>query len=199
MNNYDLISFVRERKEVEPAKISLQKFLESVNMENYLKVCSNRITDAQLIDGEEVEIDFINFPNLSLTQIGIMTCLDILSGYIDEDEIKKILEALKNENETRELMNQQIRLLRAIKKADLINFIKKPEQFIGEKEIKNLVDIQTLCREELKSRNLINRVKIFFKDHIMRLYVSIRYARLISLMKSVTLNYINKNDNCNKK
>lgn len=184
MKDCDLITCIRERREIEPAKISLQKLLEQANMKNYLKICSNRIADARLIDGKEVEIDFANFPNLSLGQNGIINCIDILSGYIDKDKIKQISGELKRENEARELMNRQIRLLRLMKRGDLINFIKIPEKLIKEKEIKNLPYIQILCREELKSRSLCNMIKIIFKNYTTRLYISIRCARLVSLIKT---------------
>ena len=64
-------------------------------------ICGARISDALLIDGEDVRIDFVNFPDMELTAVGVLICRDILGCYVSEEIIADALEALTRSEERR--------------------------------------------------------------------------------------------------
>lgn len=185
-DNHNLIPFIKKRKNVDIAQVKLETILELDNMGQYLSICSDRIADASLIDGKDISIDFFNFPNLNLTEDGIMLCSEILLGYIKHDTLMNIWKYTKSENKIRELMNNQLSLLRRMTGKDLRNFIKNPEKFLQAIDTMDddiLKKIIEQCKAELESRNLFNRIKIWFINYSRELYVRVRYAELISALR----------------
>lgn len=185
-DRYDIIPFIRDRKNVDPVSLSLKGILAINNMEQYLALCSDRIAAAGLIDGEDVDIDYVNFPNLILTEKGIMICRKILIGYTGEDKLFDLWDFVIDENAIRRSMNDQILCCRTLKSRHLRRFLRNPKKFLPDidqrdKSIAEKLKLQ--FREELKSRSLINRARILAKKCIREIYFRIKYGWIISLMK----------------
>lgn len=184
-SRHDIIPFIRNRSSVEPIKLSLSGILKINGMEQYLLLCSDRIASAELIDGEDVEIDFVNFPDLILSENGIFICRKILAGYTGEEGLINLWHWTIEENEIRRLMNQYLEILRGMERKELRKILRgaKPAIQVHEQIAEK---VREQCREELKSRCLINRIRIFLMKYFLEIYIRIKYAGLISVLKECT-------------
>ena len=68
---------IRSRRGLEPVKISLKKLLASGGMEHYLNLCSDRLADELMIDGEDTAFNFTDFPDILFTSDGFFDCRHI--------------------------------------------------------------------------------------------------------------------------
>lgn len=111
-----MISIRRREPLCEPfIKLSLILKTGGIEAEGYLGMCGDRISDALLIDGEDVRIDFVNFPDIELTAAGVRICRDILGRYVSEEIIADALEALAEEKVERAHINIISQTLREMK------------------------------------------------------------------------------------
>lgn len=95
-----MVSIRRRELLCEPfIKLSLILKTGGIEAEGYLGMCGDRISDALLIDGEDVRIDFVNFPDMELTAAGVRICRDILGRYVSEEFIADAFEALTEEKQ----------------------------------------------------------------------------------------------------
>lgn len=77
-----MIRAIRSRKDLEPTLISLRKLLASDNMEHYLNLCSDRLVDELMIDGEDTAFNFADYPDILFTSDGLFRCRHILENYL---------------------------------------------------------------------------------------------------------------------
>lgn len=129
MNKADekvMVSIRRREPLGEPfIKLSLILKTGGIEAEEYLGMCGDRISDALLIDGEDVRIDFMNFPDMELTAAGVRICRDILECYVSEDIITCAHGALIEEKTKRSHINIISQTLREMKLYGLVRaFIK---------------------------------------------------------------------------
>ena len=73
-----MIRAIRNRKNLESPVISLKKLLASGGMEHYLDLCSDRLADELMIDGEDTKMNFADFPGILFTESGLFDCWNIL-------------------------------------------------------------------------------------------------------------------------
>ena len=59
-----MIRAIRSRKNLESPVINLKKLLASGGMEHYLDLCSDRLADKLMIDGEDTKMNFADFPDM---------------------------------------------------------------------------------------------------------------------------------------
>lgn len=102
-----IMESIRRRDPLGEPLIKLSSILKAggVGAEGYLGMCGDRIADAELIDGEDVRIDFMNFPNMDLTAAGVRICREILKCYVSEDIVADAHEALRLEKSERSHIN----------------------------------------------------------------------------------------------
>lgn len=185
-NGHSIIPFIRDRKNIKPVRLSLEKILDMNDMGQYLSLCSNRIAEAELIDSEDVEINFANFPDLIITEDGLLICYKILAGYIGEGKLDALWERTKKENEIRKIMNLRISNLKMIKSRDLRRFLRHPKKLmpdIDQMDEEIIGKLKMECREEIRSRCLINRARVFIKEHFKEICIQIKYAQIISVVR----------------
>lgn len=99
-----MIRAIRNRKDLEPVRISLKKLLEKGDMGNYLNLCSDRLAEELKIDGEDTQINFVDFPDILFTPDGFFDCRHVLENYLPFDMLSDTWQLLiEAEQENREI------------------------------------------------------------------------------------------------
>ena len=192
MLNEDLVKHIKNRTNAKRKMISLESLLNAYGMGMYFVLCGDRIADAELIDGEHVQLNFINPPDLLFDSVGLMRCFDILSGYIDEDDLIRICRFERSNDKITECINKQLDVLRTSDIKSLLIFSFHISKIWKEAEHKGLSDnitkeqldaVHKMSRLELLSRNPFNKLRIFIIEKVTDVYVSIRYHDIFSLLR----------------
>lgn len=162
-------------------KLSLILKTGGVEADGYLGMCGDRISDALLIDGEDVRIDFVNFPDIEMTAAGVRICHEILECYASEDIITDALEALCEEKATRTHINIISQTLKEMNLYGLIRvFIK------SDTRIRRFVVTETCQRSIL--------IKCFrgIRSVYYNIWVRIKYRKLLSICDRAAAAYSGK-------
>ena len=182
MVNEDLIKHIKNRTKAEKKMISIESLLNAYDMGMYFMLCGDRIADAEYIDGEHVQLNFTNLPDLLFDSVGIMRCFDILSGYIDEDDLIKIYRIERSNDKITQCINNQLDILRTSAIKRLFNFSFRISKIWEEAEREGvsenitkgqLSEISRMSRLELLSRTPFNKVRIFIIEKVTKKILNI--------------------------
>lgn len=182
---------IRSRKDLEPVKISLRKLLASGGMEHYLNLCSDRLADELMIDGEDTSFNFTDFPDILFTSDGFFDCRRILENYLPFDTLADAWQLLiKAERENSEI-NRMAADFRKMKLLDLMKYYIKWQSHKtkddSEREAKQLV-CQWIAAE-LWSRSFFSSIWRKSKEALLQLYVSWKYKGLFDIMRTAAEKY----------
>lgn len=182
---------IRSRKDLEPVKISLRKLLASGGMEHYLNLCSDRLADELMIDGEDTAFNFTDFPDILFTSDGFFDCRHILENYLPFDTLADTWQLLiKAERENSEI-NRMAADFRKMKLLDLMKYYIKWQSHKtkddSEREAKQLV-CQWIAAE-LWSRSFLSSIWRKSKEALLQLYVSWKYKGLFDIMRTAAEKY----------
>lgn len=182
---------IRSRKDLEPVKISLRKLLASGGMEHYLNLCSDRLADELMIDGEDTAFNFTDFPDILFTSDGFFDCRHILENYLPFDTLADTWQLLiKAERENSEI-NRMAADFRKMKLLDLMKYYIKWQSHKtkddSEQEAKQLV-CQWIAAE-LWSRSFFSSIWRKSKEALLQLYVSWKYKGLFDIMRTAAEKY----------
>lgn len=182
---------IRSRRDLEPVKISLRKLLASGGMEHYLNLCSDRLADELMIDGEDTAFNFTDFPDILFTSDGFFDCRHILENYLPFDTLADTWQLLiKAERENSEI-NRMAADFRKMKLLDLMKYYIKWQSHKtkddSEREAKQLV-CQWIAAE-LWSRSFFSSIWRKSKEALLQLYVSWKYKGLFDIMRTAAEKY----------
>ena len=182
---------IRSRKDLEPVKISLRKLLASGNMEHYLNLCSDRLADELMIDGEDTALNFADFPDILFTSDGFFDCRRVLESYLPFDMLADTWQLLIEAERENEEVNRMAADFRKLKFRDLLKYyIKWQSQETkddSEQEAKRLV-CQWIAAE-LWSRSFFSGIWRKAREALLQLYVSWKYKGLFDIMRNVAEKY----------
>ena len=186
-----LTEAIRSRKDLEPVKISLKKLLASGGMEHYLNLCSDRLADELMIDGEDTAFNFTDFPDILFTSDGFFDCRHILENYLPFDILADAWQLLiKAERENSEI-NRMAAYFRKMKLLDLMKYYIKWQSHKtkddSEQEAKQLV-CQWIAWE-VWSRSLFSGIWRKTKEALLQLYISWKYKGLFDIMRTAAEKY----------
>lgn len=177
-----MISIRRREPLCEPfIKLSLILKTGGIEAEGYLGMCGNRISDALLIDGEDVRIDFMNFPDMELTAAGVRMCRKILGCYVSGDIIADALEALTEEKAERTHINIISQTLREMKLYGLARAF-----------IESDAKIRRFVVAEVCQRSILIRCFRKMQGAYYSVLVRIKYRGLLSICGKVAAEYSGK-------
>lgn len=173
-----MMEAIRQRKDLPPAHISLRKLLACGDMEHYLDLCANRLAENEMIDGENTEINFADFPDLLFNSEGLFDCRHILENYLSDDIIadawKLLLDAERKDNE----INSIAAAFRKMKLWDLWKCYKE----IKPDEAGQLA--KRWIAAEVWSRSFLSHIWRKAGEALRHVYVNVRYKRLFDMIKS---------------
>lgn len=147
--------------------LNLKEAMSENNTESFLRLCSKRIIDANLVDGKMVLIDINHPDNLYITADGLLLCQEILEGYIDEKNIRKYMEDMLSLRSVFRGINDQANYLKRQSKT-LLWAIATDKEMVNVKPERR-EEIKTLVKEELKARSIpatISRKVRYLRDRI---------------------------------
>ena len=186
-----MIRAIRSRKDLEPVRMSLRKLLASGGMEHYLNLCSDRLADELMIDGEDTALNFADFPDILFTSDGFFDCRNVLENYLPFDTLADAWQLLiKAERENSEI-NRMAADFRKMKLLDLMKYYIKWQSHKtkddSEREAKQLV-CQWIAAE-LWSRSFFSSIWRKSKEALLQLYVSWKYKGLFDIMRTAAEKY----------
>lgn len=179
MNNVNelLLKCIKSREELTEPKLRLRPLLKVMGMEGYIKLCSRRIVEADLIDGEDIDFNLCDPYDLIFTADGIILASDILKGYCDERKLKEMLGVLKQTRKLYDTVNYQALLLQTLDTSELKDMRNK-------KNSDNLSDdamnqISKFAAAELRARRIYNVAlrKISYIVYLLKTYMRYRWLR----------------------
>ena len=186
-----IITAIRSRKDLEPVKISLRKLLASGGMEHYLDLCSDRLADELMIDGEETAFNFADFPDILFTGDGFFDCRHILENYLPLDTLADTWQLLRETERKNREINRMAADFRKMKLLDLMKYYIKCHSYktndYSEQEAKQLT-CQWIATE-LWSRTFFSGIWRKSKEELLRIYVSWKYRGLFDIMRTVAEKY----------
>ena len=145
------LTAIKARKDLSPPLISVYNLLRIGKVETWAGQCCDRIADANLIDMENVQIDFINMPGLCLTADGIMACQDILESYIDKDTLRDAFNWMCSEEFINDNVNIAVQVLRDLNGPRLRKLYREADAL----QLSEGTNAQELIQEEMRQRSLL--------------------------------------------
>lgn len=179
-----LIKHIMDRKMVEPPKFSIRKMLSLYDMEMYESMCVGRIIDEIGVDSVDVVFDFAN-TDIGLTYKGIKKSESVLLSYLNSDQMDKILDCIKAEEELAVNINNLLWVLhrKSIKK------LKSTLKECGTEEA--YMEIRDIIRAEIRSRSLWNKIRLFMEEHLCEVIVRVKYRKDFKIISDVIEKYAN--------
>ena len=182
---------IRSRKDLEPVKISLRKLLASGGMEHYLNLCSDRLADELMVDGEDTAFNFTDFPDILFTSDGFFNCRHILENSLPFDTLADAWQLLIQAERENSEINRMAADFRKMKLLDLMKYYIKWQSHKtkddSEQEAKQLV-CQWIAAE-LWSRSFFSSIWRKSKEALLQLYVSWKYKGLFDIMRTAAEKY----------
>lgn len=173
-SNEKIMTAIKHRGDLSDPFVTVGKILEAGGMENWTGLCCDRIADAELIDMENVRIDFENIGDLVLSVEGLVWCREILLCYVSRDIWTSIYKLLCLEESARYSINEVARILREMRWCDLFRVC------MGEDE-----KMRRYAAMEIRQRLCLAG----YREKVRRLYcdivVRVKYRRLISVCKEI--------------
>lgn len=142
---------IGHRSDLSEPTISVYSLLKVGNVESWAGLCCDRIADANLIDMEDVFIDFINPPGLCLTADGVRICRSILESYIGKEMICNVFEWMCHEESINEDVNTAVQVLRKMSGARLKKLYREADSL----QLSESINAKELIREEMRQRSLL--------------------------------------------
>lgn len=181
-----MITAIRSRKDLEPVKISLRKLLVSGGMEHYLNLCSDRLADELMIDGEDTAFNFTDFPDILFTSEGLFDCRHILENYLSVDTLMDAWQLLLDEERTNREVNSVAAAFRKMKLRELWKCYKM-------QDLEKKPEAEQIVKEwiawEVWSRSFFSGIGRKTKETFTRLYVNVKYKRLFDIVRTAAEKY----------
>lgn len=186
-----MITAIRSRRNLDPTLISLRKLLASGNMEHYLELCSDRIAENEMIDGEDTRINFTDFPDLLFTSDGLFDCRHILENYLSVDALIDTWQLLREVERNNEEVNSMAAALRKMRLWDLLKYYMKWKMHKTKEDSEHEAK-QLVCHwitTELWSRSFLSGIYRSIKEGALQLYVNVKYKGLFDIMRTAAEKY----------
>lgn len=117
--NDRVLRAIKKREDLGAEKISVKKLLKIGGVEKWTDLCCGRISENELLDGDETAINFADFPDIELTSKGLLQCKEILLSYVTEDLLTDSCRLLCFYEDLRQGANEYACMLRGMKNITL--------------------------------------------------------------------------------
>lgn len=176
------LTVIRQRENLEIPTLSVQLILQTGGMGMYSNMCCDRISDEGLIDGEDVQINFANFPDINLTADGIRKCRKILECYVQNNNIADAFSLLCEVEQMDAEINNMAKLMRNMKISDLLKTYKALDNYPDD-EAKGR--IRKYISAEIWNRSILAVMKRKISKFVTDIYLKVKYRGLFQYMKQV--------------
>lgn len=173
-----MMEAIRRRKDLPPAQVSLRKLLACGDMEHYLELCSNRIAESEMIDGEDASINFTDFPDILFTSEGLFDCRHILENYLLVDIVMDAWQLLHDAERKDNEINSLAAAFRKTKLLDLWKWYKRTKSDEAGQLVKKWITA------EVWSRSFFHNIWKKAREALTQIYVNVRYKRLFDMIRT---------------
>lgn len=171
----NIYKYILTRQDVPDTMFLICKLLGMNGYAEYSNLVCNRIADLDLIDGNHVQIDFTNFPDLIVDHIGLIKCEDILSGYINIDTLENIEEYAYAKHEQVRAYNNYLKVLRGFSAKEIFKVLYQIKKNKLEKQDVDWIEVSKRSIAELISRSKIGAGIWKMADSFLNIYYRIKY------------------------
>lgn len=172
--NEKIMTAIKRRESLCDPFLTVGKILEAGGMGNWTALCCERVANAELIDGADVRINFLNMPDLEVTAEGMRMCREILECYVSRDILKDAHEILCLEESARYHINEVARILREMKWCDLLGVCVKGEP----RE-------RVYAREEVCQRLCFGEARETLRKWCCNIVVRVKFRKLLSYCRGI--------------
>ena len=148
------LTAIENRSDLSQPTITVYNLLKAVKVESWAGLCCSRIADANLIDMEDIIIDFLNPPGLCLTADGVRICRNILESYIDKEMLCNVFEWMRSEKSINEDVNTAVQVLRNMSGPRLRKLYREADSL----QIPESINARELISEEIRQRSPLSGV-----------------------------------------
>ena len=173
-----MMQAIRQRKDLTPTRISLRKLLACGGMEHYLDLCGQRIAENEMLDGDDTEINFADFPDILFTSEGLFDCRHILENYLSVDMLMDAWQLLHDAERKDNEINSLAAAFREMKLVELWKCYKETKS----DEAGQLVRKWILA--EVWSRSFISNIWRKAREALTQIYVNVRYKWLFDMIRT---------------
>ena len=186
-----ILECIRSRGKLGSPRVSLRKLLKENEMEDYIKLCFNRIMNERLIDHEAVTYQYDDPYDLLFNIEGMVICNDILKGYIDEEILNYCKKMLLKTDDTLKLIQEEAQVLRETPRWILLSVAKGYN--LADANDKTMEKMQLLAREELKARRISSIISRKVSSALSKIHTFWHYRKLflITLLRPDLVDEIN--------
>ena len=181
-----MIRAIRSRKNLESPVISLKKLLASGGMEHYLDLCSDRLADKLMIDGEDTKMNFADFPDILFTESGLFDCWNILENYLPVDVLMDAWQRLHDKERINREVNSVAAAFRKMKLRKLLRLYKN-------QKLSKLGESGRIVRRwimwEIWSRTPLSGILRRTSEILARIHVRVKYKWLFDMVSSAAAKY----------
>lgn len=181
-----MIRAIRSRKDLEPPVISLKKLLASGGMEHYLDLCSDRLADELMIDGEDTKMNFADFPDILFTESGLFDCRHILENYLSVDMLMDAWQLLLDKERINREVSSVAAAFRKMKLRKLLDMYKN--QKISKPGGPGRI-VRKWIMWEIWSRTPLSGIWRKVMGIFARIHVRVKYKWLFDLVSSAAAKY----------
>lgn len=171
----EILTAIRNRRDLERPMASVRGLLKLMDRENYLDMCCSRLADSELLDGEDVCIDFTDFPNIQLSADGLQNCKSILECYISRDLLAQVYGFMCRTERMNYAISNYAEILRRMTAFQLLKV------HLGTKPGE---DAAVYIRAELWSRSIFAGIVRKVQYGCTKLYVHVKYHRIFRAAKN---------------
>lgn len=171
-----ILECIRSRGKLGSPRVSLRKLLKENEMEDYIKLCFNRIMNERLIDHEAVTYQYDDPYDLLFNIEGMVICNDILKGYVDEEILSDCKRMLLKSNDMLKLVQEEAQALRETPRWILLSVAKGYN--IAEANDEIMEKMQLLAREELKARRISSIISSKISSALSKIHTFWHYRKL---------------------
>lgn len=184
-----MIRAIRSRKDLEPTVISLKKLLASGGMEHYLDLCSYRLADELMIDGEDTKFNFADLPDILFTESGLFDCRHILENYLSVDALMDAWQLLLGEERIKREVNSVATAFREMKLRKLLRMYKNHK---SSKSGETGQLVRKWIMWEMWSRTPVSGIWRKVREILARIHVRVKYKWLFDMVSSAAEKYNGK-------
>ncbi len=178
--NDRVLRAIKKREDLEAEKISVKKLLKTGGGGKWADLCCDRISENELLDGDEAAINFADFPDIELTSKGLLQCKEILLSYVTEDLLTDSYRLLCSYEDLTQGANEYACMLRRMKNITLFKtYIELGKKKYADEDGR----IRKYILTEAWSRFAFMQMGRKVYAGLIRLCTRIKYHKLITAVK----------------
>lgn len=184
MSRDRVLAAIRKRDDLEAERISVKKLLKRGIVEEWSYMCFERILEMGergMLTGDEVAINFADFPDIELTSEGMMQAKEVLLSYVSEDLLKDAYILLCSYEDLTRGANEYARMFRDMKNVDLLKtYIELRNSKYGETR-----SVRRYILAEAWNRSALMALKRVISSKFAEIAVKFKYGEMIKEVKNM--------------